>query len=376
MVFGALGVPDGHVGRDGHPLSSGRFMSLLLSLAERGVLPDSLIRFGIRNLDRDRLNLEKRRPQSELLKFAEMLRVSPLALDVGKANEQHYELPAPFFQKVLGAHLKYSSGYFPRGDESLDEGEAKALELSCEHAALDDGLDILELGCGWGSLSLYIAERYPRSRILGVSNSTPQREFIEAACKTREIKNLKVVTCDITVFDPFQHAPEFNEKQFDRVVSVEMFEHLRNYELLFEKIAAWLKPGGMLFAHVFCHRQYAYFFDAASQDDQGDWMSRYFFTGGMMPSENLLPQFERDLKLQEQWWWNGRHYGRTAELWLRNQDKRYREILPILAGAYGQDRARLWNQRWRIFFMACTELFNFRRGDEWGVAHYRFAKRG
>ena len=351
-------------------------MSLLLSLAERGVLPDSLIRFGIRNLDQDRLNLEKRRRQNDALKFAEMLRASPLALDVAKANEQHYELPPAFFQKVLGTHLKYSSGYFPRGDESLDEGEAKALELSCEHAALEDGLDILELGCGWGSLSLYMAERYRRSRILGVSNSAPQREFIEAACQARGINNLKIVTCDINVFDPFQLAPEFNEKRFDRVVSVEMFEHLRNYELLFAKIASWLKPGGMLFAHVFCHRRYAYLFDAASQNDQGDWMNKHFFTGGMMPSENLLPQFQRDLELKEQWWWNGRHYGRTAELWLRNQDKQYRAIVPILAGVYGQDRARLWNQRWRIFFMACAELFNFRRGEEWGVAHYRFARPG
>lgn len=346
-------------------------MSFLLTLAERGILPDSLIRFGIRNLDSDRLATEKKR-KVDLPAFAASLRTSPLALEVAKANEQHYELPPPFFQKVLGTHLKYSSGYFPRGDESLNDGEAKALELSCEHAQLEDGLDILELGCGWGSLSLWMAERYPKSRILGVSNSKPQREYIESACRARGITNVKIVTCDINVFDPFLLAPEFGAKRFDRVVSVEMFEHLRNYELLFEKIANWLRPGGRLFAHVFCHRTYPYLFEAASDND---WMGRYFFTAGLMPSEHLLPQFQRDLTLEEQWWWNGRHYGRTSELWLRNQDAHYAEIMPIMSTIYGPEHARLWNQRWRIFFMACAELFNYRGGNEWGVAHYRFVKK-
>ncbi len=346
-------------------------MSLSLTLAERGFLPDSLIRFGIRNLDSDRLLKEKKRG-TDLSAFVESLRKSPLALEVAKANEQHYELPPSFFQKVLGKHLKYSSGYFERGDESLDAGEAKALELSCDHAQLEDGLDILELGCGWGSLSLWMAERYPKSRILGVSNSKPQREFIEAACQARGLTNLKIVTCDINVFDPFAFAPEFGAKRFDRVVSVEMFEHLRNYEVLFEKIASWLCPGGMLFAHVFCHRHYAYLFESAKPDD---WMGRYFFTAGIMPSENLLPQFQRDLTLDEQWWWSGRHYGRTSELWLQNKDRQHVQVFPILVDAYGEKNAHLWCQRWRIFFMACAELFNYRGGNEWGVAHYRFVKR-
>ena len=346
-------------------------MSLTLTLAERGFLPDSLIRFGIRNLDQDRLLLEKKRGSNDVAAFVDALKKSPLALEVAKANEQHYELPPPFFQKVLGTHLKYSSGYFPRGDESLSEGETKALELTCEHAQLEDGLGILELGCGWGSLSLWMAGRFPQARILAVSNSKPQREFIEAACRARGFSNLKIVTCDINVFDPFALAPEFAGTKFDRVVSVEMFEHLRNYELLFERIASWLRPGGKLFAHVFCHRIYPYLFETTADDD---WMGRFFFTAGMMPSENLLPQFQRDLTLDEQWWWNGRHYGRTSELWLQNQDKHYAEILPILQTAYGAEHARLWFQRWRIFFMACAELFNYRRGEEWGVAHYRFSK--
>ena len=346
-------------------------MAFTLSLAERGMLPDSLIRFGIRNLDHQRLALEKKRGPNHLTAFVEELKKSPLALEVAKANEQHYELPPPFFQKVLGTHLKYSSGYFPRGDESLNDGEAKALELSCEHARLENGLDILELGCGWGSLSLWMAERYPKARILAVSNSKPQREFIEAACGTRGISNLKIVTCDINTFNPFAHAPEFLARGFDRVVSVEMFEHLRNYELLFKKIASWLHSSGLLFAHVFCHRKYPYLFETTADDD---WMGRYFFTAGMMPSEDLLPQFQNDLKLEEQWWWNGRHYGRTSELWLRNQDRHYKELLPLFEENYGED-ARLWFQRWRIFFMACAELFYYHRGEQWGVAHYRFSKR-
>ncbi|HLX61400.1 MAG TPA: cyclopropane-fatty-acyl-phospholipid synthase family protein [Planctomycetota bacterium] len=345
-------------------------MSLSLYLAERGLLPDAWIRFGIRKFDHSRLEREQGRA-SEFPAFIEKLRASPLALDVHKANEQHYELPPAFFQRVLGEHLKYSSCYFPNGKESLDEGEAKSLELSCEHAQLEDGQNVLELGCGWGSLSLWMAERFPHSRIFAVSNSKPQREFIEAACAARGLFNLKIVTCDINAFDPFVLAPEFAATRFDRVVSIEMFEHLRNYELLLEKIASWLRPGGKLFAHIFCHRRYAYLFEAASDDD---WMGRYFFTAGMMPSENLLPHFQRDLTLEEQWWWNGRHYGRTSELWLLNQDARHAEILPIMAQIYGQKNARLWHQRWRIFFIACAELFNFRGGEEWGVAHYRFVK--
>lgn len=342
-------------------------MSIGVALAERGWIPDSLVRKGIRRLDAQRLHEEESisggDSRRRLQQFAQSLSRGPLAVATDKANEQHYEVPAPFFERVLGTHLKYSSCFYETGSESLSEAEEKALQLTCEHAELSDGQDVLELGCGWGSLALWMAQRYPKSRICTVSNSHSQRAFITGRIKALGLSNLEVKTSNINDFEI--------DRTFDRVVSVEMFEHLRNYEDLFSRIARWLKPEGKLFCHIFCHRRFAYLFECTGEDD---WMARHFFTGGMMPAENLFLQFQKDLKFENKWWWNGSHYARTAEHWLQNLDQKRNEVLPILQSTYGPENAALWFQRWRIFFMACAELFAYGGGEEWGVSHYLFKK--
>ena len=238
------------------------------------------------------------------------------------------------------------------------------LALTCERAELGFDQDILELGCGWGSLTLWMAEFYPDSRIVAVSNSHSQRAFIEAQCQARGFANVQVMTADMNDFA--------TDRRFDRVASVEMFEHMRNYPELLRRIQGWLKPGGKLFVHIFTHRQFAYPFETAGEDD---WMGRYFFTGGLMPSRDLLPRFQEHLRLEEQWSLNGRHYQRTLEAWLRRQDQQRDTILPLFRETYGPDQAQRWFQRWRVFFMACAELFGYRQGEEWGVSHYRFCRR-
>ena len=350
-------------------------MTLAIDLAERGVLPDGLLRFGIRRLLRRRLAAERAALPGRRAELEESLRRSDLAVHTDAANEQHYELPPEFFQAVLGRHLKYSSGYFPSGAEDLDAGELAMLELSAARARLGDGQQILELGCGWGSLSLWAAERYPHAHYLAVSNSAPQRHFIEARARERGIENLRVHTADINHFDAGAVARELGlpSERFDRIVSIEMFEHVRNYPELFARLAEWLDPAGSLFVHVFRHTELAYPFEAEGDDD---WMAEYFFTGGMMPSADLLPSFCAPLEVAEAWDVEGRHYARTAELWLENLDARRDQVMPILHTAYG-DRAPRWYHRWRLFFLACAELFGYdakRSGStpEWGVSHYRF----
>jgi cyclopropane-fatty-acyl-phospholipid synthase len=330
-------------------------MNVGLVLAERGMLPLPVLRAGIRLLLRQRLREVSRHDSADLVT---RLRAGAIAIETDKANQQHYEVPAAFFQLVLGSHRKYSAAFWPDRVATLDDAEQAALELVCERADLRDGQDVLELGCGWGSLSLFMAARYPNSRIVAVSNSHSQREFIAA----RKPDNLEVVTADVNVFEP--------DRRFDRIVSIEMFEHVRNYETLLRRIAGWLRDDGRLFVHVFCHREHAYPFET---EGAHNWMGRHFFTGGIMPSVGLIPSFDRDMTAEEQWVLSGTHYQRTAEAWRLNLERQREAALRLFADVYGPTDANRWYHRWRLFFLACEELFGFRGGREWCVAHYRFA---
>ena len=338
-------------------------MDLAIKLAENGLIPDSFIRGGIRKLLRERLaNLSANQKTAQ--DWIKELEVRPLAESTEEANEQHYEIPADYFRTVLGTNLKYSCGYWRDGETSLEASEAAMLKLSCERADLKNGHSILELGCGWGSLSLWMAEHYPESQITGVSNSHSQREYVESQAKARGLTNLRIITCDINKFQP--------ESRFNRIVSVEMFEHVRNHRKLFSQINDWLQPNGKLFVHVFSHYKQAYLFEIESAKD---WMSRYFFTGGVMPSADLLPTAAQGiLKMDQQWEVNGKHYSKTLEAWLEKQDKAKDKVLDTFRETYGKREARVWSQRWRIFYMACSELFAYHNGKEWPVMHYRFHK--
>ena len=340
----------------------------LISLCENGWIPDSLTRIGIRRLCGQRLRQEYAHDiETADRRFRERLaglRRSPLAIETDAANRQHYEVPTEFFELCLGRRLKYSSCYYPIGSESLDQAEDAMLALYALRAELADGQRILELGCGWGSLTLWMAEQYPNARITGVSNSATQRAHILGQCNERGLGNVEILTRDVNALNL--------DTRFDRIVSVEMFEHVRNYQLLFERIAGWLEDDGKLFAHIFCHRYLLYPFDDEGSDD---WMARHFFTGGLMPSADTFLHFQDHLSLQERWLLPGTHYQRTANHWLANQDIHRDEVLRVLTATYGADQARLWWQRWRIFWMACAELFGYRNGSEWLVAHYLFAKR-
>jgi cyclopropane-fatty-acyl-phospholipid synthase len=331
-------------------------------LLEKNLLPDRLIRIGIRRLLAQRLREES--PGYDRAAYVADLKTRALAEQTQAANEQHYEVATPFYQYCLGRNLKYSACLYATGRETLDQAEDAMLALYAERAQLADGQHILELGCGWGSLCLYNARRFPNAKITAVSNSRTQKEYIDTEARKHGLHNLRVITCDINAFD-------ITPGQFDRVVSIEMFEHLKNYELLFRNIARWLKPGGLLFTHIFTHSRLSYHFVAR---DASDWMSRYFFTGGQMPAHDLLPQFQDDLKLVQDWKLSGTHYQRTAEHWLQNMDKHKEEILPLFADTYGRDQAVKWWAYWRVFYMACAELWGFRKGEEWLVSHYLFRK--
>ncbi len=341
-------------------------MSLVASAIhafEGARLPDLVRRAAVEFLvSNARRNLQAA-PASAAARFAREMEQRPIAEHVGKANEQHYELPAAFFQAVLGPQLKYSSGLFTSGVSTLAEAEEVALAETAAHADLQDGQQILELGCGWGSLSLWMARTLPRARIVSVSNSASQGEFIRARAKAEGLANLTVVTADM---NDFQAAPG----AFDRIVSVEMFEHMANWRALLTRARDWLKPDGRLFLHVFTHCRVPYRFDV---DDDADWIAQHFFTGGVMPSHDLARQFPDLFHVVSDWRWSGEHYARTAEAWLANYDQNAATIRPILAATYG-DQALLWGRRWRLFFLATSGLFGHRGGSEWGVSHYLMSR--
>ena len=342
-------------------------MSFALKLAEKNLVPDWLIRIGIRSLLKDRLTeICSDRPenlQKHKIKFVNTMNRSPIAVDTNLANDQHYEVPADFYHYSLGINKKYSSCYWNNSTNTLNDAEQLALKKTCEHAELKNGHRILELGCGWGSLTLWMAKKYPKSKITAVSNSHSQRKYIESQAKQRKLTNVKIITCNMTEFD--------TKLKFDRIVSVEMFEHMRNFAALYEKISNWLKKDGKFFKHIFVHKSAPYLFQVK---DSNDWMSQYFFSGGMMPSIDLPLYFQSSLKIEQQWLWDGTHYAKTAREWLNNTDKNKTEIMNIFKDCYGSDQAELWLQRWRIFFMACEELWNYDQGQEWMVAHYLFSK--
>ena len=338
------------------------------NLIERDLVPDFLIRIGIRKLLRQRLREEDKGSaeanKKHLLTLVEELKNSPIAVETGSANEQHYEVPTEFYQLCLGKHLKYSGCYYKDGVNDLNTAERDMLELTCERAELKNGMDVLELGCGWGSLSLFMSEKFPESNFTVVSNSKTQKIFIDSEAKKRNINNLTVITADMNSFS--------TEKKFDRVVSVEMFEHMRNHEQLLQRISRWLKPAGKLFVHIFVHKTFTYLFETK---DQNDWMGRYFFTGGMMPGDRYLYGFTEHFNMANHWPVNGTHYGKTAEAWLKRMDSNKPKIMKLFKKTYGEKNATKWWVYWRVFYMACAELWNYKNGQEWWVSHYLLEKK-
>jgi cyclopropane-fatty-acyl-phospholipid synthase len=366
--------------RVGAPTLAARLVDTVI---DRGAVPDPLLRRVIRLLlSRRRAAITAGSVEDRDARQRDLLRAlaaAPVAIDTVQANEQHYEVPTGFFALMLGPHLKYSSGYWPAGVETLAEAEEAMLVLTAARAGLADGQDVLELGCGWGSLTLWMASTYPSSRIVAVSNSRTQREYIEQEAAARGLANVQVLTGDVNRLGAGagpnggagEHAEVVRPDAFDRVVSVELFEHVRNHGLLTERIATWLRPGGALFVHVFSHRLDAYPFE---EGGDADWMARHFFTGGLMPSHDLLLMSVRDLAIEERWAVSGMHYARTLRAWLQRLDAGRERAIELLADAGGPTDPRAAFARWRVFTIACEELFAFAGGDEWHVSHYRFVR--
>jgi len=341
------------------PISEAR----IIDWVERGRVPDAVIRAGIRQRLRKTL---AELPQGDCeaalehkKAFIAMMDAAPVAAVPERANEQHYEVPAAFFELVLGPRRKYSSCWWPVGVDSLPDAEEASLAETARRAGIAADMDVLELGCGWGSFSLWAAEQFPSSRFTAVSNSASQRAFIEAEAARRGLENLTVITADMNVFAA--------DRRFDRIVSLEMFEHMRNWRTLLGRVHDWLEPGGRFFMHVFCHREHPYPYEDTGPDD---WMSHYFFAGGIMPSDDLPLFFQDQLRLVDRWRWDGRHYERTLNAWLSRMDEARERVWPILEQTYGVEQAGVWWMRWRLFFMACAELFGLRGGQEWWVGHY------
>ncbi len=330
-------------------------LGLGLRLAEKGLVPESIVRFGIRRLLEGRLREIERSAESDEA-FAGRVTGGPIAVATDDANEQHYELPPAFFEAVLGRHLKYSGCDWSEATD-LDTAEADALDLVCRRAGLEDGQSVLDLGCGWGSLSLWIAERYPSCEVTAISNSAPQRAFVDERAAQRGLTKLTCRTADINDFTA--------DRSYDRILSIEMFEHVRNHAALFRRLADWLAPEGRVFVHVFCHRRYPYLFEP---EGESDWMARHFFTGGMMPSAHYFESVSGPLSLERRWRVGGRHYERTALAWLKRLDENRELVLESFRDTYGE-ASGVWFHRWRLFFLACAGLFGFRGGSEWFVSH-------
>nr|AJD20225.1 coclaurine N-methyltransferase [Podophyllum peltatum] len=339
-----------------------------LQMLEANLLPDFLLRRAARMLLSMRLRVSYKPTAAEqlldLMEFAHSLKEFPISIHQDEANSQHYEVPAEFYKLVLGKHLKYSSSYFSKPTSRLDESEQAMLELYCERAQLVDGQKVLDLGCGWGSFSLYAAKKFPQSRITGLSNSNTQKDFIEEECRKQGITNVNIITSDINVFEA--------GTTYDRIVSIEMFEHMKNYKELLKKISSWMKPDALLFVHIFVHKVFAYHFQDSGDDD---WMARSFFTGGTMPADGLLLYFQDDLSILNHWRVSGNHYSRTSEEWLKNMDRNLEPIKIIFAKTYGENEIRKWIAYWRTFFLAVSELFGYNNGEEWMVSHYLFKRK-
>lgn len=339
---------------------------LALQLLEHDLLSDRIIRAGIRRMIAARLREatppDEATAAARLRQFAAERSSGPISSESARGRLP-FDAPPEFYRLTLGRRLKYSSGYWSEGTKTLDEAEDEMLELSAAHAGFADGQRVLELGCGWGSLALWIARRFPHAEIVAVSNSRTQKAWIDERARHERLTNLQTLAVDLDRFV----APG----RFDRIVSVELFEHVRNWRALLQNIARWLADNGQLFLHILTHRQYAYAYD---ERDRSDWMAAYFFSGSMMPADRLLFEFQGDLVVREHWPLSGVHCQRTAEAWLANMDRRPAEVIKVLEAAYGRRQARRWWTRYRVFFMACAELWGWRNGQEWLVSHYTLTK--
>ncbi|KAL3361067.1 hypothetical protein AABB24_014132 [Solanum stoloniferum] len=341
---------------------------VMLGSLERNLLPDTVIRRLIRLLLAARLR-SGYKPSSELqlsdlLQFVHSLKEMPIAVMTEKPKSQHYELPTSFFKIVLGKHLKYSCCYFKHKLSTLEDAEKAMMELYCERSQLKDGHTVLDVGCGWGSLSLYIAQKYSSCKVTGICNSVTQKAHIDEQCRELQLQNLEIIVADISTFEM--------EESYDRILSIEMFEHMKNYGDLLKKMSRWMKADSLLFVHYFCHKAFAYHFEDVNDDD---WITRYFFSGGTMPSANLLLYFQDDVSVVNHWLVNGKHYAQTSEEWLKRMDENKSSIKPIMESTYGKDSAVKWTVYWRTFFLSVAELFGYNNGEEWMVAHFLFKKK-
>ena len=337
------------------------------AMLSTGLVPDLLIRNGIKKFIKQRLvdeyGFSQNFSEERRKKLIDELKNSPVAIETDKANDQHYMVPPEFFLRSLGPRLKYSCCHWDKSN-NLAEAEEEMLALTIKRANIQDGDKVLELGHGWGAITLYMAEKFPNSSIIAVSNSKFQGEFILEKARQKGINNIRIITADVTTFD--------TKETFDRVISIEMFEHMRNYKELLNRINSWLNPDGTLFVHIFAHKELTYKYEVK---DDTDWMSKYFFSGGIMPSEHLFYYFQDHMNIREHWRVNGIHYVKTARAWLENMDKNKNEIMNIFKNHYPEGEAKKWFQYWRIFFMSCEELWNYKNGNEWVVGHYLFEKR-